>query len=60
MAWAWRIGMMVLAGVPAIVGGGLFYAAFEKWTAVVIWEIILLFLLALLISKGDKQQAPHH
>ena len=60
MAWAWRFGMIVLAGVPAIVGGGLFWAIFGKWTAVIVWEIMLFFIISLLISKGDKQApAPH-
>jgi len=52
--------MLVLAGVPAIVGGGLVWAIFGKWTAVIIWEIVLLFLMSLLISKGDKNEVAHH
>lgn len=60
MSWAWRFGMLILAGVPAIVGGGLVWAIFEKWTAVIIWQIVLLFLMSLLISKGDKSQPDHH
>ncbi len=60
MKWAWRFGMLVLAGVPAIVGGGLVWAIFGKWTAVIIWEIVLLFLMSLLISKGDKNEVAHH
>ncbi|SMC19134.1 hypothetical protein SAMN02746041_00617 [Desulfacinum hydrothermale DSM 13146] len=59
--WAWRIGMLVVGGVPAIIGGGLFWHLFEKWTAVIVWEIVLLFILSLIISKGDKrgQEAGH-
>lgn len=60
MKWAWRFGMLILAGVPAIVGGGLVWVIFEKWTAVIIWQIVLLFLLSLAISKGDKDLVSHH
>jgi len=60
MKWAWRFGMLVLTGVPAIVGGGVMWALFEKWTAVIIWEVVLLFIISLLISKGDKGAAAQH
>lgn len=60
MKWAWRFGMLVLTGVPAIVGGGLVWAIFGKWTAVVIWEVVLLFLMSFVIAKGDKNEAAHH
>lgn len=59
MNWAWRFGMLILTGVPAIVGGGLVWYFFEKWTAVVIWEIVLLFIMSFIISKGDKQTGAH-
>ncbi|PIU31943.1 MAG: hypothetical protein COT06_05410 [Syntrophobacteraceae bacterium CG07_land_8_20_14_0_80_61_8] len=60
--WAWRLGMLVLAGVPAIVGGGVFWTLFGKWTGVIVWEVVLLFLISLIISKGDqraKLEGPH-
>lgn len=60
MKWGWRFGMLILTGVPAIVGGGVMWAVFEKWTAVIIWEVVLLFIMSLLISKGDKGAAAHH
>ena len=60
MNWAWRFGMIILTGVPAIVGGGLFWHFFEKWTAVVIWEVVLLFLMSILISKGDNVDSTAH
>lgn len=60
MRWAWIIGMLILTGVPAIVGGGLFWAIFDNWTAVIIWEIVLLFLMSLLISRGDKNAPAAH
>ncbi len=53
--WAWRLGMLVLGGIPAIVGGGLFWSIFHNWAAVIVWEIILLFIMSLIISKGDKK-----
>lgn len=60
MKWAWRFGMLILTGVPAIVGGGVMWALFGKWTAVIIWEVVLLFIMSLLISKGDKGAVSHH
>lgn len=55
MNWAWRFGMIVLGGIPAIIGGGLFWSLFENWTAVIVWEIVLLFLMSIVISRGDKK-----
>ncbi len=52
--WAWRMGMFILMGVPAIVGGGLFYHLFENWTAVIIWEVLLLCIWSWIIAKGDQ------
>lgn len=52
MSWAWALGMLILFIVPGIVGGGLVWAFFEKWTAVIVWEAVLLFLLSLIVSKG--------
>ena len=60
MNWAWRFGIIVLSGVPAIVGGGLFWHFFEKWTAVIVWEVILFFLLSIVISRGDKADPLAH
>lgn len=64
MNWAWVFGMLILSGVPAIVGGGFAWFFFEKWTAVIIWEVILLFLMSVIISKGVKkavaESSGHH
>jgi hypothetical protein len=57
--WAWRLGMLVLSGVPAIVGGGIIWQIFEKWTAVMVWEAVLLFLLSIVIAKGGRRRDPH-
>ena len=60
MNWPWVVGMFILSIVPAIIGGGLFWSFFEKWTAVIIWEIILFCILLLIISKGVKKGTPAH
>ena len=63
MNWAWRFGMIVLAGVPAIIGGGITYGLTESYTSVIIWEVVLFCLLvAALIKggKGDAHQASAH
>lgn len=60
MIWPWRMGMLILTGVPAIVGGGLMWHLFEKWTAVIVWEIALLCIMSLVISKGDKTADAAH
>lgn len=59
MNWAWRMGMFILTGVPAIVGGGFFWYLTEKWTVVLIWEVVLLFLMTFIIAKGDKGASAH-
>jgi hypothetical protein len=60
MDWAWRFGMIVLSGVPAIIGGGIIYGLSESWTAVIVWEAILLCLLAAALIKGGKTDSGHH
>jgi hypothetical protein len=55
MNWPWRVGMLVLTGVPAIVGGGLCWAIFGKWGPVVAWEVVLLLIMSLVIYKGGKK-----
>jgi hypothetical protein len=60
MNWAWAVGILILSIVPGIVGGGLVWSFFEKWTAVVVWEIILFCIVMMIISKGVKKGAPAH
>ena len=60
MNWAWRFGMIVLAGVPAIIGGGITYGLTESYTGVIIWEIILFCLLVAALIKGGKAESGHH
>jgi hypothetical protein len=57
--WSWCLGMLILSGVPAIVGGGVLWQFFEKWTPIIIWEVVLLFLLSVVIAKGDRQRSIH-
>ncbi|MGC9965404.1 MAG: hypothetical protein ABSE08_08355 [Syntrophobacteraceae bacterium] len=60
MNWAWRFGMIVLAGVPAIIGGGITYGLTESNTAVIVWEVILFCLLVAALIKGGKGDANSH
>lgn len=60
MNWAWIMGMMILTAVPAIVGGGLFWHFFEKWTAVIIWQVVLLCIMSFLIAKGAGAKSEAH
>lgn len=60
MSWAWALGMLILCIVPGIVGGGLVWSFFERWTAVIVWEAVLLFLLTIVVSRGyNKGKAAH-
>ena len=60
MDWAWRFGMIVLSGVPAIIGGGITYGLTESWTSVIVWEAILLCVLLAVLIKGGKTDSGHH
>jgi hypothetical protein len=51
--------MIVLSGVPAIIGGGITYGLTESWTGVIVWEAILLVLLISALIKGGKGDAGH-
>lgn len=37
-----KLGILVFFGVPAIIGGGIVYAVFGGYPAVIIYEILLL------------------
>jgi hypothetical protein len=60
MDWAWRAGMLILTGVPAIVGGGLVWSVFDKWTPVIVWELVLLLTMGLVIFRGGKNAGTTH
>ena len=44
MDLARMIGIMVVFGVPAIIGGGLVYHLFESWWVVGIWEALVVYM----------------
>lgn len=46
-----KLGTMVLMGVPAIIGGGIVYFAFESYTTLIVYEVILGFTSLGFISK---------
>ncbi len=58
MGWAWRFGMLIVSGVPAIVGGGLMWHFFARWTPVVLWEVLLLLLVSFAVARGEKAGPP--
>jgi len=60
MDWAWGFGMMILTGVPAIVGGGLLWHFFHDWQAVIVWEAVLLLIMSFIIVKGGRRNGAHH
>ena len=57
--WSWRLGMLILSGVPAIVGGGILWQFFEKWTPIFIWEVVLLILVCAVMVRGGGQRSSH-
>lgn len=60
MNWPWRLGMLILTGVPGIVGGGLVWSIAENWTAVLVYEILLLCVMGAVIIKGGKHSGDTH
>ncbi len=46
-----KIGIMILIGVPAIIGGGIVYHFSPNTSSVVIYEVILIAIFIGLISK---------
>ena len=46
-----RLGILVFFGVPAIVGGGITYAIFGRFAPVFIYEILLLLLAGVIVTK---------
>lgn len=59
MNWAWRFGMIVLSGVPAIIGGGITFGLSESWGAVIGWEVVVLIALITALIKGGNPSASH-
>ena len=46
-----KLGILVFCGVPAIIGGGIVYAVFGGYIAVLIYEILLLFVVGAFVSR---------
>lgn len=46
-----RLGTLVVFGVPAIIGGGIFYALFGNYVAVFAYEILLILVAVGFASK---------
>jgi len=50
-----RLGILVVCGVPAIIGGGIIYSIFGRFAPVLIYEIVLLFLAGAIVTKRNDQ-----
>ncbi len=46
-----KLGILVFFGVPAIVGGGIVYALLGGYTAVFVYELLLLFTAGVFIAR---------
>jgi hypothetical protein len=46
-----RLGILVILGVPAIIGGGIVYSIFDSYTPMWIYEIVLMLFAGALASK---------
>jgi hypothetical protein len=58
MQFARFLGILVVFGVPAIMGGGLMYHLFHSFVAVWIYEALLLALAFKVASKACSNPAP--
>jgi len=47
-----KLGILIFCGVPAIVGGGIAYAAFGSYTYVIAYEIILFLFAGVFVGKA--------
>ena len=46
-----KLGILVVFGVPAIIGGGIVYAIFHSYIPVLVYEIALIFVAGAFVSK---------
>ena len=46
-----KLGILVFFGVPAIIGGGIMYAMFGSYVPVFIWEVLLIFIAGIYVSR---------
>jgi len=58
MDLARMIGILVVFGVPAIIGGGLTYDIFHSWVAVILWEALVVFGAVTIAYKAAGKSAP--
>ncbi|MCK4388912.1 MAG: hypothetical protein KAV83_01580 [Desulfobacterales bacterium] len=52
------MGIIIIFGVPAIVGGGLVFHVLESWIAVAIWEVLNIVIAASTAYKVAGRSAP--
>jgi membrane protease YdiL (CAAX protease family) len=52
------LGILVVCGAPAIIGGGLFYALFHSWIAVLLYEALLVCGALAIAYKAAGKPAP--
>lgn len=58
MDLARMIGIIIVFGAPAIIGGGLFYHLFHSWVVVWIYEILLVLLALRTAYNAAGKSAP--
>ena len=58
MDLARMIGILVVFGVPAIIGGGLTFHIFHSWIAVILWEALVVFGAVTIAFKTAGKSAP--
>lgn len=58
MDFARMVGIMIVFGAPAIIGGGLVYHLLENWFAVAIFEALLILGAATTAYKAAGKSAP--
>jgi len=46
-----KLGIVVFFGVPAIIGGGIMYAMFGSYIPVFIWEVLLILIAGIFVSR---------
>jgi len=46
-----KLGILVFFGVPAIIGGGIIYAMFGSYIPVFIWEVLLVLIAGIFVSR---------
>ena len=52
------LGILVVFGVPAIIGGGLTFHIFHSWIAVILWEALVVVGAVTIAFKTAGKSAP--